>query len=53
MQRSHELQRRSTGKMLNVNLEFYNYKPLSEIDMERLMEKLPDNWDAVEPGKIK
>jgi calcineurin-like phosphoesterase family protein len=53
MQRSHELQRRSTGKMLNVNLEFYNYKPLSEIELERLMDKLPDNWDSVEPGKIR
>jgi hypothetical protein len=33
--------------MLNVNLEFNNFMPYSEIDIKRIMESKPDNWDYI------
>jgi len=36
-----------SGKRLNVNCEFNNYKPYSEIDVINIMKTRPDNWDFV------
>ena len=35
------------GKMLNVNLEFNNYKMFNENDIVEIMEKKPDNFDLI------
>lgn len=36
-----------TGKHLNVNLEFYNYKPVSIEEVLEKVKTLPDNWDYI------
>lgn len=36
-----------TGKRLNVNVEFNDYKPFSLKDVFEIMENKPDNWDAI------
>jgi calcineurin-like phosphoesterase family protein len=35
------------GKMLNVNVEFNDYKPWSEKDILAYMKEQPDNWDFI------
>ena len=41
------LAERTTGKMLNVNLEFNNCKMYSEIDIIHIMKAMGDNWDYI------
>lgn len=38
---------KTVGKMLNVNCEFNDYKPYSELDVIRIMEQNTDNWDLI------
>lgn len=40
-----EVNRRQTGKALNVNVEFNDYKPYSLHDIFDIMSKKGDNWD--------
>lgn len=40
-----EVNKRQTGKTLNVNVEFNNYKPYSLHDIFDIMSKKGDNWD--------
>lgn len=35
------------GKMLNVNVEFHDYKPLSEFDIIDIMKDKEDNFDLI------
>lgn len=35
------------GKSLNVNLEFWNYKPISFEEISIAMKEKPDNWDLI------
>jgi len=41
------LDKRIVGKMLNVNLEFNNFKMYNEDDIVRIMDKKEDNWDFI------
>lgn len=36
-----------SGKMLNVNCEFHNYKPWHELEIIEEMSTRPDNWDII------
>ena len=45
---THEIEQRTMGKMLNVNCEFNDYKPYSEMDLARIMAEKPNNWDYIE-----
>lgn len=40
-----EIEKRQTGKALNVNVEFNNYFPYSLHDIFDIMETKGDNWD--------
>lgn len=42
-----DLGKHTTGKQLNVNWEFHDYKLLSEQDVAAKMESLPENWDLI------
>ena len=42
-----KLDTHTQGKMLNVNVEFNDYKPWSEKDILRYMVQQPDNWDYI------
>ncbi len=44
---SKEIEKLARGKMLNVNVEFNDYKPYSEKDIENIMNGKPDNWDLI------
>ena len=48
---SEGIAQRTVGKMLNVNLEFNNYKMYSEKDIRRIMERKEDNWDYIPTGR--
>ena len=37
----------ASGKQLNVNLEFHDYKPWTEDEIVEYMESRPDNWDLI------
>lgn len=53
-QQSHgtaELDKMTNGKMLNVNLEWNDFKPYSETDIIRIMRTKPDNWDLIKKGQ--
>lgn len=45
--RKYELQ----GKRLNVCCEFYDYKPVNELEVIEIMSKRPNNWDYIERSK--
>lgn len=47
-----EITERTKGKQLNVCCEFHDFKPLSEIDIERLMSEKEDNWDYINTKKM-
>ena len=36
-----------TGKILNVNIELWDFKPLSFDQLAEEMKKLPENWDFI------
>lgn len=40
-----EVEKRQTGKALNVNVEFNDFKPFSLYDVFDIMETKEDNWD--------
>jgi calcineurin-like phosphoesterase family protein len=42
-----DLETLARGKMLNVNVEFNNFMPYSEIEIAKIMESKPDNWDLI------
>jgi len=44
---AHGIEQRTVGKMLNVNLEFNNYRMYSETDIRQIMDKKGDNWDYI------
>ena len=37
-----------SGKMLNVNCEFFNYNPINELGVINIMKTRPHNWDYIE-----
>ncbi len=41
------------GKMLNINLEFHNYKPWTEKEICDYMKDRPNNWDYILPEEKK
>jgi calcineurin-like phosphoesterase family protein len=41
------LEYEKSGKKLNVNCEFHDYKPISEIEVLRVMATRPNNWDYI------
>lgn len=41
------------GKMLNVNCEYHNYKPWTEMEITQYMENMPDNFDYLNRQKPK
>ena len=45
-----ELVYKAEGKMLNVNVEFHDYKPWSEEEIIEYMKMRPDNWDLIRRG---
>lgn len=36
-----------SGKRLNVNCEFYGFKPIAEKEVINIMKGRPDNWDLI------
>lgn len=42
-----QLDKLACGKMLNVNVEFHDYKPWSEKEILEYMNKRADNWDLI------
>lgn len=46
-----ELEKRITGKLLNVNVDFHDMKPWNLHQVFEYMEKQPVNWDALEAEK--
>ncbi len=46
-----ELEARAPGKILNVNVEFHDYKPWSEDEIVSFMKTRPDNWDIIRRGE--
>lgn len=43
-----KLGERASGKMLNVNVEFHDYKPWSENQIVEYMKTKSNNWDIIE-----
>jgi calcineurin-like phosphoesterase family protein len=43
-----QLATRAPGKMLNVNVEFHDYKPWSEKEIIDYMATRPNNWDLID-----
>jgi len=37
----------ASGKQLNVNIEFHDYRPWTEQEVEEYMSHRPDNWDLI------
>lgn len=42
-----EIEEKTKGKMLNINVEFHNYMPYSEKEIIDIMSSKPDNWDLI------
>jgi len=47
METTNRVEEKMTGKCLNVNCEFHDFKPWSEKELEEYMEARPDNFDKV------
>ena len=43
----HPYEEKTSGKVINVNCEYHNFKPLSEIDIFEIMKNKPDNFDLI------
>lgn len=39
------------GKRLNVNCEFFEYKPVNELEVINIMKSRPHNWDFIDKSK--
>ncbi len=46
-----ELDKLTSGKMLNVNIEMHDYKPWSEEEIVEYMSHRPHNWDYIDRKK--
>jgi calcineurin-like phosphoesterase family protein len=45
-----EVEKLTTGKMLNINLEFNNFMPYSEDQIATIMAEKDNNWDLIKKG---
>jgi calcineurin-like phosphoesterase family protein len=48
METTDKIESRMSGKSLNVNCEFHDFKPWSEKELEEYMATRPDNFDFIE-----